>query len=106
MLLVAVVTVLVGLTAVGTAAALNPPALPVTQAIDQGQGNTSSQGQVQVVPIAPQVNVQNVNVLTGGDVDQGDANNANTGQANQQENTQVAVQEDPPGKDPGVGGGR
>jgi hypothetical protein len=98
MLLVAVVTVVVGLTAVGTAAALNPPAPPVTQAIDQGQGNTSSQGQVQVVPIAPQVNVQNVNVLTGGDVDQGDANNANTGQANQQENTQIAVQKD--GGDP------
>ena len=99
-LLVAVVTVVVGLTAVGTAAAWDKPAPPVTQAIDQGQGNSSSQGQVQVVPIAPQVNVQNVNVLTGGDVDQGDANNANTGQANQQQNTQVADQEDTAGKDP------
>jgi hypothetical protein len=97
-LLVAVVTVVVGLAAVGTAAAWDKPAPPVTQAIDQGQGNTSSQSQVQIVPIAPQVNVQNVNVLTGGDVDQGDANNANTGQANQQQNTQIAVQKD--GGDP------
>ena len=63
-----------------------------SQTTDQGQGNHSSQGQVQVVPIAPQANVQNVNVLTSGDVSQGDANNANTGQANQQQNTQVAVQ--------------
>ncbi|HEY7690702.1 MAG TPA: hypothetical protein VH816_00015 [Gaiellaceae bacterium] len=63
-----------------------------SQAVDQGQGNQSSQGQVQVVPIAPQANVQNVNVFTSGDVEQGDANNANTGQANQQHNTQVAVQ--------------
>jgi hypothetical protein len=62
------------------------------QSVDQGQGNHSSQGQVQIVPIAPQANVQNVNVLTGGDVQQGDANNTNTGQASQQENTQVAVQ--------------
>jgi hypothetical protein len=51
------------------------------------QSNESDQGQIQVVPIAPQVNVQNVNVATHGDVEQGDANNANTGQANQQENT-------------------
>jgi hypothetical protein len=63
-----------------------------SQTTDQGQGNHSSQGQVQVVPIAPQANVQNVNVLTSGDVSQGDANDANTGQANQQQNTQVAVQ--------------
>jgi hypothetical protein len=33
------------------------------------------------------VNVQNVNLLTFGDVEQGNANNANTGQANQQANT-------------------
>jgi hypothetical protein len=63
-----------------------------SQTVDQGQGNHSSQGQVQILPIAPQVNVQNVNVGTWGDVEQGDANNANTGQANQQHNTQVAVQ--------------
>ena len=47
--------------------------------------NESDQGQLQVVPIAPQLNAQNVNVLSGG-VSQGDANNANTGQAAQQEN--------------------
>lgn len=39
------------------------------------------------IPIAPQLNVQNVNVFTFGDVKQGDANNANTGQASQQHNT-------------------
>jgi hypothetical protein len=44
---------------------------------------------VQVLPIAPQLNLQNVNVLTFGEVEQGDAANANTGQAVQQENTQV-----------------
>jgi hypothetical protein len=101
-LLVAVVTVVAALTAVGTAAAWDTttPPSPPTQSIEQGQGNQSSQSQVQVVPIAPQVNVQNVNVLTGGDVQQGDANNANTGQANQQQNTQVAVQEDQAGQDP------
>ena len=46
--------------------------------------NDSDQGQVQVIPIAPQVNGQNVNVLSGG-VSQGNANNANTGQAAQQQ---------------------
>ncbi len=51
------------------------------------QSNRSEQEQIQIVPIAPQANVQNVNVLTFGDVEQGNANNANTGQANQQENT-------------------
>jgi hypothetical protein len=54
------------------------------------QSNESSQGQVQVVPVAPQANVQNVNVATFGDVEQGDAANANTGQAAQQENTGAA----------------
>ncbi len=54
------------------------------------QGNFSDQDQIQILPIAPQVNAQNVNVLTFGDVEQGNANNANTGQANQQENTLVA----------------
>ncbi|HEU0334983.1 MAG TPA: hypothetical protein VFR43_00425 [Gaiellaceae bacterium] len=54
------------------------------------QSNDSSQGQVQVVPIAPQANVQNVNVATFGDVEQGDAANANTGQTAQQENTAAA----------------
>ncbi|HEX5469521.1 MAG TPA: hypothetical protein VFW80_10795, partial [Gaiellaceae bacterium] len=66
-----------------------------TQASDGGQSQTSHSGQtnendqkqIQVVPIAPQANVQNVNVGTQGDVQQGNANNANTGQANQQENT-------------------
>ncbi len=53
----------------------------------KGQHNSSSQKQIQIVPIAPQLNVQNVNVLTFGDVKQGNANNANTGQANQQQNT-------------------
>ena len=52
-------------------------------------GNDSDQSQVQIVPIAPQANVQNVNVLTSGDVEQGDANNANTGQASQQETGQA-----------------
>ena len=51
------------------------------------QSNRNEQKQIQIVPIAPQLNVQNVNVLTFGDVEQGNANNANTGQANQQENT-------------------
>jgi hypothetical protein len=81
---------------VGTAQATGlpaPPAVaPPTQSIDQSQANASENEQIQVVPIAPQVNVQNVNVLTGGDVEQGNANNANTGQATQQENTQVAAQ--------------
>ena len=54
-----------------------------------GQSNSSDQQQLQVVPIAPQVNVQNVAVGNQGDVEQGNANNANTGQANQQENTVV-----------------
>jgi uncharacterized protein YggU (UPF0235/DUF167 family) len=78
---------------------------PVDSSIDQGQGNLSSQKQLQIVPIAPQANAQNVNVLTFGGVSQGDANNANTGQANQQHNTQVAVQKtggpsrQAPGKD-------
>lgn len=53
------------------------------------QSNESDQAQVQVVPVAPQVNVQNANVATFGDVEQGDANNANTGQAAQQENVSV-----------------
>jgi hypothetical protein len=56
-----------------------------------GQKNDSSQKQIQIVPIAPQVNVQNVNLLTFGDVEQGNANNANTGQASQQANTVKAV---------------
>jgi hypothetical protein len=51
-----------------------------------GQSNRSEQQQVQIAPFAPQVNVQNVNVLTFGDVEQGNANNANTGQASQQSN--------------------
>ncbi len=55
-----------------------------------GQRNDSDQSQIQIVPIAPQVNVQNTNIATGGDVEQGDANNANTGQANQQENTNTS----------------
>jgi hypothetical protein len=57
------------------------------QSSGSSQRNTNVQSQIQVVPIAPQANVQNVNVLTVGDVEQGDANNANTGQANQQENS-------------------
>ncbi len=56
------------------------------------QSNESDQGQIQVVPIAPQVNVQNANVATFGEVEQGDANNANTGQASQQENTAGRLQ--------------
>jgi hypothetical protein len=54
------------------------------------QQNAAAQQQVQVVPVAPQVSVQNVNVLPLGDVEQGDANNANTGQAVQQENDRVS----------------
>ena len=50
-----------------------------------GSRNDSDQHQVQIVPIAPQLNLQNVNVLGGGVV-QGNANNANTGQAAQQSN--------------------
>ena len=90
----AVLATLCSLVVVGTAAAWDnqtpPPAPPISHA-QQGQGNASDQQQVQVVPIAPQLNVQNVNVGTGS-VKQGDANNANTGQANQQQNTQVAAQ--------------
>jgi hypothetical protein len=56
---------------------------------DAGQRNEAEQKQLQIVPIAPQLNLQNVNVLTFGEVEQGDANNANTGQAVQQENTHV-----------------
>jgi hypothetical protein len=59
------------------------------------QSNVSDQEQAQIVPVAPQVNVQNVNVLTGGDVEQGNANNSNTGQAAQQENTQAAPSLEP-----------
>ena len=62
--------------------------LPTTPGAPLGQTNTSDQEQIQVVPVAPQVNVQNANVATFGDVEQGNANNANTGQASQQENTQ------------------
>ena len=50
-----------------------------------GSRNDSDQHQVQIVPIAPQLNLQNVNLLSGG-VTQGNANNANTGQAAQQSN--------------------
>ena len=70
--------------AAGPAAAVTPGPAPAPTG---AQRNDSDQSQIQVVPIAPQVNVQNVNVATHGDVKQGDANNANTGQANQQENT-------------------
>jgi hypothetical protein len=56
------------------------------------QSNWSDQEQIQIVPIAPQLNVQNVNVATFGDVEQGNANNANTGQASQQQNTVVGSQ--------------
>ena len=59
--------------------------LPPSHPAPTQQSNDSDQGQVQVIPIAPQLNVQNVNVLSGG-VSQGNANNANTGQAAQQEN--------------------
>ena len=69
---------------------LVPPA-PVAPA----QTNVSDQEQLQVVPVAPQVNVQNVNVATAGEVEQGDANNANTGQANQQENASSGTQSTP-----------
>ena len=66
---------------------------PVLHVVKKGDGghsqaggsNDSDQGQIQIIPIAPQVNLQNVNVLSGG-VSQGNANNANTGQAAQQEN--------------------
>ena len=40
-----------------------------------------------MIPIAPQLNLQNVNLLTFGDVTQGNVNNANTGQATQQSNS-------------------
>src|SRR5207247_5957570 len=63
------------------------------QSVSQHQGNHSSHKQVQFIPIAPQLNAQNVNVLTWGGVWQGDANNANTGQANQQSGTQLAFQQ-------------
>jgi hypothetical protein len=93
----AVLAMLCSLVVVGTAAGWDkpapPPAPPISQIEQQDQGNASDQQQVQVLPIAPQLNVQNVNVLTSGDVQQGDANDANTGQANQQEGTQVAVQQ-------------
>jgi hypothetical protein len=47
------------------------------------------------VPIAPQLNVQNLNLFTFGEVEQGNANNANTGQANQQHNTLKAAPRKP-----------
>ena len=59
---------------------------------DSRQENVSSQRQIQILPIAPQLNLQNVNVLAFGDVEQGDANNANTGQASQQVNTWRGVE--------------
>ena len=71
-------------TTAGVASANLIPLPPLHPSPTQ-QSNESDQKQVQVVPIAPQVNAQNVNVLAGG-VSQGDANNANTGQAAQQEN--------------------
>jgi len=70
---------------VASAGDLLAPAAPATPQ----QLNDSDQGQVQVVPIAPQLSVQNVNLFTFGEVEQGDANNANTGQAAQQSNTQL-----------------
>jgi hypothetical protein len=72
-----------GVSAASAGESLLPPLLPPLR-----QENTSEQQQVQILPIAPQVNLQNVNVLPLGDVEQGDANNANTGQATQQENNQ------------------
>ncbi|HJU47139.1 MAG TPA: hypothetical protein VJ689_03335, partial [Gaiellaceae bacterium] len=63
------------------------------------QRNDSDQHQVQVVPVAPQLNLQNVNVLSG-HVEQGNANNANTGQATQQENTRVSWDRKAPGGNP------
>ena len=66
------------------------------------QRNDADQGQVQIIPIAPQLNAQNVNVLTFDDVNQGNANNANTGQAVQQQNTQTG----PPPSRTGSASGR
>jgi hypothetical protein len=85
---VAVVTLLLALASAGPGLAGGLPAVPV---VGSGQENEADQGQVQVVPVAPQVNVQNVNVATFDEVEQGDAGNANTGQAVQQENTQVGL---------------
>ena len=64
---------------------------------DSRQENVSSQRQIQILPIAPQLNLQNVNVLAFGDVEQGDANNANTGQASQEGNTWRGVTRTPAG---------
>jgi hypothetical protein len=63
------------------------------QSVKQHQGNWSKQKQIQFIPIAPQANLQNVNVFTFGWISQGDVNNANTGQANQQHNTQFVWQQ-------------
>src|SRR5581483_5969833 len=97
----AVLATLCSLVVAGTAAAWDtpaPPQLPPISHTQQSQSNGSNQGQIQILPIAPQLNAQNVNVLTSGGVDQGDANNANTGQASQQSNTQAAVQAGDDGK--------
>ncbi len=75
-----VALMLVAGVSVASAGGLLTPALPPQQ------GNDSDQGQIQILPVAPQLNAQNVNVLTSGDVEQGNANNANTGQAAQQSN--------------------
>jgi hypothetical protein len=64
------------------------------------QKNDSDQKQIQIVPIAPQANVQNTNIGTFGDVEQGNANNANTGQANQQANTVKGPSAKPENKPP------
>jgi hypothetical protein len=48
------------------------------------------------------VNVQNVNLLTLGNVEQGNANNANTGQANQQANTVLGPSKHKPDNTPPV----
>ncbi|MGB2874673.1 MAG: hypothetical protein WBB76_04275, partial [Gaiellaceae bacterium] len=59
---------------------------------DSGQSQTNSgrQSQVQILTESEQFNLQNLSVLNSGDTYQGDANNSNSGQANQQENRQAS----------------
>jgi hypothetical protein len=62
------------------------------QSARQRQANVAEQEQVQIATLNEQANLQNVNILTFDPVSQGDANNSNSGQAAQQENTQVILQ--------------
>src|SRR5919109_64613 len=57
----------------------------------QSQSNSSRQSQVRIGTVSNQANVQNLSAGNFGDTYQGDANNANSGQASQQENRQASI---------------